>query len=264
MSQFISRYSFFADKSKPHRILQTAKVAGVHISRLTMEPGVVAGNLYHKRTNVLILVTRGKVRFAFEHIKSKARTYYRADSSFGLIHQPPMTAIALKNAATDLSVAIFFSNHPLRGDDDFVYNIPLRGGSAEQEPSGVTHYAFHHDHRKPGRDLETVKVGKVYVSRLTVSPGVATGNLYHKKTKVILFVIKGVMRFKFVQVKTGQMKEFELKPGEGIVQVPPYVAIADRNVGAEPAVVVYFSTLPFRDHDDYPFQVYPEHSNIKT
>src|SRR3989344_755171 len=95
--QFITRYKSQEDRSKPHRVMDTIKVGEVYVSRLAMEPGAVAGNLYHKETNAIVFVTRGCARLKFVQVKSGAAEELDADPSFGIIHQPPYSAIGIRN-----------------------------------------------------------------------------------------------------------------------------------------------------------------------
>ena len=113
------------------------------------------------------------------------------------------------------------------------------------------------DVSKAGRRLKTVRVGEVYVSHLTIEPGVVTGNLYHKDTNIILLVMSGRVQFTFVQVNTKERKEIYLRPGDSIVHVPPHTAIASKNVHFEPSVVLFFSNRPLRSGDDHQFEVVP-------
>ena len=122
-SQFITRYKFSEDKSKPNRTLDTAKVGGVYVSRLTMQPGVVSGNLYHKETNIIFFVTKGKVRSEFVDIKTEEMQVVVSEPGSGIVHHPPGIAIAAANVSDDESVMVFFSNKPLRADDDFEYSV---------------------------------------------------------------------------------------------------------------------------------------------
>ncbi len=264
---FITWYKFTEDRSRPRRVLLGARIGGVYVAELILEPGAVAGNHYHKKTNSIFLVGRGKIRGGFERVDDGERLDFTAEPGSGIMHLPPKTAVAIKNVVADKTVVIFFANRPFRsGDDvDFPIDLSLPDGEfddAAEVATPIKRYRFQHDQSKPGRDLETAKVGGVYVSRLTLMPNVISGNLYHKKAKVILFVTSGFVRFRFKHVKSGETREFDLKPGGGIVHIPPYVAIANKNLGAEPATIMYFSTLPFRQDDDYPFELY--HESIKT
>lgn len=128
--------------------------------------------------------------------------------------------------------------------------------SLNLDVSAVSFYDLSPDISKPGRLMETAKVGNVYVTRLTIDPEVVTGNLYHKETEVILFVTRGRVNFKFFHIQTREDAEFVLEPGDDIVHVPANIAMASKNVGSEPAVVVYFSNKPFRDNDDHHYEIY--------
>ena len=94
----------------------------------------------------------------------------------------------------------------------------------------IRHYQFEKDESKTGRTLETAKVGDVFITKLTIEPRAITGNLYHKETQVILFVSKGKVLFRFVQVNTGQVKDMIIHPEQGIIHVPPYTALASKNL----------------------------------
>lgn len=264
--QFITRYKSQEDRSKPGRILDTIKVGEVYVARLALQPGAVAGNLYHKKTNAILFVTRGRVRCTFVQVESYEAEEFEADPQFGIIHQPPLSALAIRNIDDAESIVFCFSNRPLRKDDDYDFPILSETGISRldviqerRSPSGkkpMTHYPFQQDRRKAGRLLETVKVGDVWISRVTIEPGVQTGNTYHKETNMLLFIAQGHLRFKFVHVESGEKKEFEMMPGRGLIHVPPHVALANKNIGFEPAVIIYFSNRPFRHDDDYPYPIY--------
>jgi len=266
-TQFITRYKSQEDRSKPRRVLDTIKVGEMYIGRLALEPDAVAANMYHEKTNLILFVTAGLIRFKFVQIDSGQSEEFEADPSFGVVHQPYRSAAALRNTHLAESVLFIFSNRPLRRDDDYPYSIydpdtgaalslpPLQHASGDQQKP-MTHYPFQQDRRKPGRLLETVKVGGVWITRVTIEPGVVTGNLYHKKTSLMLFVTQGRLRFKFIHVNTGEQKEFEMERGRGLIHIPPYVAIVDKNIGKDSAVVYYLSNHPFRQDDDYEYKIY--------
>jgi dTDP-4-dehydrorhamnose 3,5-epimerase-like enzyme len=119
----------------------------------------------------------------------------------------------------------------------------------------ISLYPYHEDRSKPGRIMEIARVGKVFVTRLSMRPGVVTGNLYHKKTHVIVFVTEGRVKFTFVQVNTQERRVVVLEPGSPIVHWPAYVACASENVARRESTIVYFSNQAFRSKDDYPFAV---------
>lgn len=119
----------------------------------------------------------------------------------------------------------------------------------------ITKFNFSKDSSKLGRTLESVKIGEIFISRVIMKPGVITGNYYHKETTSMYMVEAGKVKFKFVQVNTGETKEMELKVGSGLVNMPPYVAIASKNCGNGPARVAIFSDRPLRSGDDYPLEI---------
>ena len=121
----------------------------------------------------------------------------------------------------------------------------------------IRRYPFEKDYSKPGRLLETVKIGDVWVSRLEILPGVVTGNFYHKETNTVKFVERGKVLMGFVQTKTTQRKEIVMEPGMGIIHMPSYVATAYKNIGKDTAVVILFSDRPFRSGDDFAMNVIP-------
>jgi uncharacterized RmlC-like cupin family protein len=267
-TQFITRYKSIEDRSKPKRVLDTIKVGDTYVSRLSMDADAVAGNMYHKKTNVILFVTKGFARFKFVDIKTNAAEEFEAGPEFGIVHQPPGSALAIKNICMGETVIFFFSNEPLRKDDDYAYPIydsmsgmPLQMKKKTDSLTRInvkpmTHYPFKQDRRKLGRLLEYVKVGDVWVSRLTVDVGVITGNIFHKKTNILLFVTQGKFKFKFVHVKTKESKEFDMEPGRGLLHIPKNISIANKNTGSEKAVIIYFSNNPFRDNDDFEYKIY--------
>lgn len=121
----------------------------------------------------------------------------------------------------------------------------------------IRRYVFEKDYSKPGRLLETVKIGDVWVSRLEILPGVVTGNFYHKETNTVMFVERGKVLIGFAQTKTGQRKEIVMEPGMGIIHMPTFVATANKNLGKDTAIVILFSDRPFRTGDDFAFPVIP-------
>lgn len=121
----------------------------------------------------------------------------------------------------------------------------------------ITEYVFQTDRSKPGRTLDTVKVGEVYISRLTMDPFIVSGNLYHENTNVILFVTAGKVRFSFIHKETGKKRDIMMEPGERIIHWPPGVACASKNLVNEQSIVYFFSNRAFRSDDDHPFEVIP-------
>ena len=121
----------------------------------------------------------------------------------------------------------------------------------------ITRYKFEKDRSRPGRSLQCVKVGGVYISRVVIEPGKSIGDIYFKQTNIILFVEVGQLVMKCVQVNTKQEKEMLLGPDEGIVHLPPYVALGLKNNQKKEAVVIMFSNKALRSKDEYEYVVYP-------
>lgn len=93
------------------------------------------------------------------------------------------------------------------------------------------------------------------MSRLTINPGVTTGNYYHKKTKVMFYVEKGSVLASLEHVKTKERRQIHLVPGVHVVHIPCYVAQATKNVGKQKAVLVFFTNRALRTDDDFPYSV---------
>ncbi len=126
--------------------------------------------------------------------------------------------------------------------------------------SFVQTFKFRDDISKSGRVLSQVKIGSVYMSRLRIQPGVTTGNYYHKENRVMFYVEKGEVLSACEHVETKERKDMILKQGREIMHLPEYVAIAQRNVGSDEAVVVLFSNYPIRDKNDcFEYQVLNKH-----
>lgn len=116
-------------------------------------------------------------------------------------------------------------------------------------------FQFETDKSKPGRILSTVRMGDIYMSRLSISPGVITGNYYHKKTKLMFYVGNGTLQTIFENVKTKERKEMVLKYAKQVIHVPPYVSFATKNIGKDDVIVVYFSNRPLRSEDNFTYKV---------
>ncbi|HAZ28169.1 MAG TPA: hypothetical protein DCY48_00105 [Candidatus Magasanikbacteria bacterium] len=120
-NHFLQIFLFVDDASKTGRVLSTAKIGEVYMSRLTIEPGIVTGNLYSKETNIMFFVERGSVIAEFEHIETKVRKHIEMKPGKNAVHVFPYVARAIKNVGHNEAVLIFFSNRRLRSGDDFEY-----------------------------------------------------------------------------------------------------------------------------------------------
>jgi len=121
----------------------------------------------------------------------------------------------------------------------------------------ITKYTFHKDEKRPTRVLESVRVGGIYISRIIVRPHATVGNVYLTETNLVFFVQIGKVLAKFVRPDGTEEKEFVMDSQDGIVNVPPNVAFAMKNMDATDSVVVAFSDRPLNDHgDDKQYQVF--------
>lgn len=122
---FIQIFNFEKDQSKPGRVLQTARIGDLYMSRLTIDPGVVTGNYYHKKTRIMFYVTTGELIAVFEHVRTKMRQQITMRPGVKVVHVPPFVSFATKNTSKrDKAVTVFFSNKPLRySADNFVYPV---------------------------------------------------------------------------------------------------------------------------------------------
>lgn len=120
----------------------------------------------------------------------------------------------------------------------------------EEHDRFVDIFEFRKEKSKPGRALWTVKMGDVYMSRLLIDPGVTTGNYFHKLARIMFYVGGGEVLAAFEHVHTGRRMEMKVEYAKHAVHVPPYVALATKNIGHEPAIMIFFSDRPLRDKDD--------------
>ncbi len=134
----------------------------------------------------------------------------------------------------------------------------LKGPASDKSMNPfVQIFHFTPDSSRIGRVLSSVRIGDVYMSRLTIEPGVITGNFFHLETSIMFYVEAGLIVAGFEHIETKERKEVEIKPGMQVVHVPPQVARSFKNIGSEEAVVVFFSNRALRSEDDsYPYQIF--------
>lgn len=120
---FINIFEFHDDASKDGRILSSVKIGGVYMSRMVVEPGIVTGNYYHKLTSSVFYVESGSVVCTFQQINTKQRKYLQIAPARQVVHVPPYVAIATENVGFDAAIMVFFSNRPLRSDDNYEYKV---------------------------------------------------------------------------------------------------------------------------------------------
>lgn len=119
----------------------------------------------------------------------------------------------------------------------------------------IRFFSFEEDKTKPGRVISTAKIGDVYMSRITINPGVRIGNYYNKKTHAMFYVETGQVEAVFEQVKTKERIQKKIPAGRKAVHIPAYVSRAIKNIGKEQAVLVFFTNRRIRSGDDYEYIV---------
>ncbi len=123
-ADFIQLFRFSEDKSKSGRVLSSAKIGNVYMSRLVLNPGVTSGNYYHKKTKIMFYVGRGRVKAVFEQVKSKKKYTLMMEPGKHVVHVPSYVAIATKNMGKQKAILVYFSNHALRaGNDAFPHHV---------------------------------------------------------------------------------------------------------------------------------------------
>lgn len=122
-AQFIEVFDFHRDRSKPGRTLATAKIGGLFMSELIIDPGVETGSYYHKKTKIMFFVTQGELQCTFVHVKSGDRKTINLKPCTKAIHVPPYVSFVTKNIGRDKAVAVYFTNLPLRSKDNFSFPV---------------------------------------------------------------------------------------------------------------------------------------------
>jgi hypothetical protein len=71
----------------------------------------------------MFYVEKGRVMVVFEQISTKERKELIMEMDEQAVQVPENVALAAKNVGTDTAVLIFFSNNPLRSEDNFEYKL---------------------------------------------------------------------------------------------------------------------------------------------
>ncbi|MBH41516.1 MAG: hypothetical protein CL685_02280 [Candidatus Magasanikbacteria bacterium] len=116
-------HDFVPDGSRTGRVLYSAKVRGVYVSRLVLDPGTKVGGYYYKKTVVTLYVGSGSVLGKFENITTKERKEFPITMKTGAIHLPAGVAISLENKSKKKATVIIFSDARLQTGDDYLYNL---------------------------------------------------------------------------------------------------------------------------------------------
>lgn len=116
--QFITKYRFHKDETRPNRVLESVRVGGVYISRIIIQPKSIIGNIYRSRTNAVYFTQIGNVEMKFVQIDGSEEKTYQLGPDDGIIHLPPDVAFAIRNLNDTESVMVAFSDRPLYDHSD--------------------------------------------------------------------------------------------------------------------------------------------------
>ena len=116
-------HDFIQDRGRPGRKLYSAKVGGVFISRLVLDPGTKVGDHYHKKTAVTLYVGSGSILGRFENVTTKKRKEVQIRPRTGAIHLPAGVAISLENMSKKKVTVIIFSDAKLNTGDEYLYDL---------------------------------------------------------------------------------------------------------------------------------------------
>ncbi len=123
-SQFITRYKFHKDETRPNRVLESVRVGGVYISRIIIKPKAIIGNIYRTKTNAVYFSQIGCVQMKFVQKDTLEEKEFRLGPDDGIIHLPPNVAFAIRNLRDEESVMVAFSDRPLFDhSDDEVFEV---------------------------------------------------------------------------------------------------------------------------------------------
>ena len=121
---FIKIFHFQQDNSKEGRVLSTARIGDIYMSRLVLDPGVTSGNYYHKKTRLMFYVGNNPVLATFIQVNTGERRQVLFNPGEKAVHVPEYVALSTKNIGEEEAVIVFFSNNPIRSEDDvFPYDM---------------------------------------------------------------------------------------------------------------------------------------------
>lgn len=114
---------FEEDSSVPGRILSTAKVGLVYMTRIRMQPGKVMGNFFHKETSRMFYVGVGSVHCRFEQSVTQERDEFDLVPGSKAVQIPPGVAFQMENTGSTSAVVVVFSNRRLNTGDEHPYSL---------------------------------------------------------------------------------------------------------------------------------------------
>jgi len=120
---FIQIFRLSEDNTKPGRVLYSAKIGEVYMTRIMIDPGVIIGNHYRKNTRVMYHLCSGQALVVFEDVATKQKQEFMLRQKREVVHVPENVALAVKNVGNDVAELVAFSNNPLRSEDTVEYKV---------------------------------------------------------------------------------------------------------------------------------------------
>ncbi len=254
--QFITICDFSHDGSKPGRQVSTAHIGDVFMTRVQIDPGVTTGGYYHKETEVVCYVAKGRVHLSIEQVCTKKRQELLLDPGKHIVQIPPFHRITTKNIGESEAILVFFSNRELRSHiDSFSHVEPGQGCTQEQCKHTIALFSFHQDKMNEGRILSTAKIGSIYISRLVFSPRKVIGDYFHKDTVLMFYVAYGQIDVIFEQVTTKERYVGSLTSAGRAIQMPTGVAARMKNPLNDPSALIVFSSRRLNTGDEFDYQL---------
>ncbi|MBT4153553.1 MAG: hypothetical protein HOE53_02795 [Candidatus Magasanikbacteria bacterium] len=252
--QFITICDFVHDLSKPGRRVSTAKIGDVFMTRVEIEPGVITGGYYHKETEVVFYVAKGRVHASFEQVCTKKRKEFILDPGRHIVQIPPCHKISTQNVGKGNAILVFFSNRELRSKSDSFREMDEGTCLGERCENQLDMFNFQQDKSNQGRILATAKVGSIYISRLVLSPKKVIGDYYHKQTDLMFYVAYGQVDVICEQIDTKERYVGALTSATRAIQMPSGVCARMTNPLDDPSALIMFSSrrLNTGDEFDYP------------
>jgi dTDP-4-dehydrorhamnose 3,5-epimerase-like enzyme len=99
---------------------------------------------------------------------------------------------------------------------------------------------------KSNQTEEQIKETLLVISK----PGAVRGNHYHKKKVEWLCLIKGRGQFIYIDIKTGEKKEFVIDNKLTLIKTPLNVAHAVKNIGKDELILLEISNQLFEEDPD--------------
>lgn len=240
---------FALDDSKPGRIMQTANVGGAFMSHLMIQPGVVTGGYYHKKTDVVMYAAYGQLQATFEQVITGESKTFILQPDRHVIHVPPYHKITTKNIGEAAALLVAFSNKPLRDRDDSYVEIPKR----KHPTDGIDIFSFDAFTEAPGAKVRSVKVGPIYMNKVMIEPKTTIGPRYHTHTDTMFYLAAGHVHVMVEDVVSKTREEVTLKTASDALQMRRKHAIQLTNLEDKQAEMIVFSNRRLNGGDAVPY-----------